>query len=113
MPYGLGSGGGFARNRRRAWPLGEARRATRREQPDVGHQQRDRPLVRARDVARLPERVVLALIAAHALEIVDLLAALEEQVADAAHDRRQGTVLQAGERRHAELEGCVSLLPAP
>src|SRR5208283_5254295 len=92
---------------------GEAGDAAGGHQADVGQQDRDRPLAGRGNVAGRPDRIEFVLEAAHALEVVDVLAALEEQAPDPRHDRRQGAALETGERRHAELESLVALPAAP
>ena len=55
----------------------------------------------------------LVLVAAHALEIVDVLPQVEHQAPHPRHDRCQRPVFQAREGRIAKIQVGVALLPAP
>ena len=55
----------------------------------------------------------LLLILPEAFEVVEMLAVLVHEVAEAVPQRRACPLLEARERRHAEVEPAVAFLPAP
>ena len=73
---------------------------------------RARPAAR-HEVARLPGRVELGLVAAQALEVIKMLAVAEDEIAHAVPRRRERVRFQPRQRRHAEIEPAAALAPAP
>src|SRR5690348_2929419 len=65
------------------------------------------------EVFRLPMRIELGLVAAQPLEVVEMLAVAEDEIADATPGRRERVAIETRERRHAEIEPAVALCAAP
>jgi hypothetical protein len=68
---------------------------------------------RRSQVARAPVRIELRLVLVEALEIVELLAQVEDGGTDLVPERRERVALQAGERRDAEIEPAIALVATP
>src|SRR5215469_14291021 len=65
------------------------------------------------EVFGLPLRIELGLVAPQPLEVVEVLAVAEYEVADAVPGGRQGMSVETRERRHAEIEPGIPLIAAP
>ncbi len=64
-------------------------------------------------VARLPHRIELRLVAAQTLEVIEVLAVAEDEVADAVPGGGERMGLETRQRRHAEVEPAVALRASP
>src|SRR5262245_2416233 len=65
------------------------------------------------EIARLPHRIELRLVTAQSLEVVEVLAMPEHEIAHAMPGGRERVALETGERRHAEIEPAITLLASP
>jgi surface antigen len=69
--------------------------------------------MRRREIARPPIGIELGLVLIETVEVVEFLAQIEDRGSDLVPERRKGAALQAGERRHAEIEPAVALRATP
>src|SRR5206468_1028344 len=65
------------------------------------------------EIARLPGRIELRLVAPQSLEVIEVLAVAEDEVADPVPRGREWMRVETRQRRHAEVEGAIARLPPP
>jgi hypothetical protein len=84
------------------------------DQPRDGQQNEgDGQTWRRGEISGPPLRIELGFVLIEAFEIVELFAQIEDGRSDLVPQRSEPTTLQSGQRRHAEVEPLISMIPAP
>src|SRR5437879_11316087 len=91
----------------------DSSQSARDQGSEVGEDPRKGKTSWGSEVGWLPDRIELLLVLAETLEVVEVLTEAVGQGADAHPDGTEGTVLETGERCHAEVEPAVTVLLAP